>query len=286
MPEAAGRQALLDRFSRELDLLEKRYPMAGSYERVDPYVVRHVQGGIAFDVLVYHRESQIWFDNANTDWYLKLLGDGRAVRPDDVILDIGCNSGFLAVWFGLATGPGGRVLGFDPYPWNTLATRYAARLNGLDNVETTTVGISDVDEWIELPLLDARTHGGTVAGERVPAELHALARYARVAPDIIKLDVEGAESEIARTDWSRFPGTRLILLELHAGFIRERGLSTADCLARFRDAGYELRRHGLDGPVFAADDPDPEGGWFLTRPQAPAFAREGARERHPAEDSA
>lgn len=271
-----GRQSLLDGFSRELDLVEKRYPMAGSYERVDPYVVRHVQGGIGYDVLVYHRESQTWFDNANPDWYMKLLGDGRAVRAGDVILDIGCNSGFLAVWFGLAAGPAGRVLGFDPYPWNTLATRYAARLNGLANVETYTVGISDADEWIELPLLDARTHGGTPIGLRVPAELHALARYAGVRPDIIKLDVEGAEAEIARTDWSRFASTRLILLELHAAFIRERGLSTADCLARFRDAGYELRRHGLDGPVYAADEPDPEGGWFLTRPKpatpAPASA--------------
>ena len=260
------RQALLDRFSRELDVIEKHYPMAGSYERIDPYVVRHRQGGIAFDMLVYHRESRNWFDNANTDWYLDALGRGRAVRPGDVILDVGCNSGFLSVWFGLATGPGGRVVGFDPYPWNTLATRYAARLNGLANVHALTVGISDVDEWIELPLLDARTHGGIAAGERAAAELHALARYAHLTPDIIKLDVEGAEADIAGTDWSLFPQTRLILLEMHAGFIRERGLATADCLKRFEDAGFELRRHAIDGAVLRADTPDCDGGWFLTRP--------------------
>lgn len=138
------------------------------------------------------------------------------------------------------------------------------------------MGISDADEWIELPLLDARTHGGTPAGERVPAELHALARYAKVAPDVIKLDVEGAEAEIARTDWSRFAGTRLVLLEVHAEYIRQRGLSTADCLARFRDAGFELRRHGLDGPLFPPDEPDPEGGWFLTRPASQSFVPAGA----------
>ena len=62
-----SKQQFLDRFSRELDAIEAKAPMQGSYERIKPYIVDHQVGGQDFEFIIYHKESESWFGGNGGD---------------------------------------------------------------------------------------------------------------------------------------------------------------------------------------------------------------------------
>lgn len=235
-----AQQVLLARMRQEMDVLEAMLPpLRGSYEFLPaPYLI-HPNSRVPFDFVVFNRESQSWFDNDGVEGLTDMVARERLVRPGDVVLDIGCNSGYLATIFATLAGSTGRVLAFDPFPWNTLGTRFTAAVNGLGNVEPVTAGIGDRDGTIQVSTLDSRTHGGA-ADAPILAEIHALERYAARNPTVMKIDVEGAEHEISRVDFSRFPAVRLVMLELHPVFLEPRGIDPLETIENYRRQGFRV----------------------------------------------
>ena len=181
--------------------------------------------------------------------------------------DIGCNAGAIAAYLGLAVGPQGRVLAFDPYPWNALATHYTARLNHLENVWAYTVGIGDRTFDLNLPLDAARTLDGQARGAKtIPARVVDILDFVDERPTFMKIDIEGAEWELSRTDWSRFDRLERVFLELHPFFIDDRGLDTRDVLRNFAKASFELRYGHPQAALADPESADPgHGGWWLSR---------------------
>ena len=263
----SSKQRFLDRFQRELDLIEKEAPMEGSYERIRPYIVDHAVGGEQYEMIIYHKESEAWFGSGAIDWSLQHYHDHKFLRPGDVAFDIGCNAGAIAAYLGLAVGPQGRVLAFDPYPWNALATHYTARLNHLENVWAYTVGIGDRTFDLNLPLDAARTLDGQARGAKtIPARVVDILDFVDERPTFMKIDIEGAEWELSRTDWSRFDRLERVFLELHPFFIDDRGLDTRDVLRNFAKASFELRYGHPQAALADPESADPgHGGWWLSR---------------------
>ena len=70
-----SKQQFLDRFSRELDAIEAKAPMQGSYERIKPYIVDHQVGGQDFEFIIYHKESESWFGGNGGDASLQMYKD-------------------------------------------------------------------------------------------------------------------------------------------------------------------------------------------------------------------
>jgi FkbM family methyltransferase len=190
-------RAVIDRLQRQLDEIEKTRPMTNNYARIDPFVVRRDDGGREFDFIIYHTESQLWYGGAAREDSLNHLAE--LLKPDDRIFDVGCNSGLYTVWMGMAV-PQGKVVSFDPFPWNAAATMANAELNGLSNVTVHGVGLGSKDRTIHVHANTAsiyeREHGGIALNIVRPD------RYiAEVRPTFIKLDVEGAERELAKTNF-------------------------------------------------------------------------------------
>lgn len=52
----SAEQTVVDGFMRELDEIEKRVPMLGSYARTDPKIVEYEQAGILFRMVTFHVE--------------------------------------------------------------------------------------------------------------------------------------------------------------------------------------------------------------------------------------
>lgn len=249
-----GKQRLIDEFQRELDAIEAKAPMTGSYERVTPYVIDQMQGGQHFEMLIFHRESQLWYDQKQLDWSFVHYERTRSIQPGDVVFDVGCNAGFTAAWYALAVGPTGKVHAFDPFPWNTLSTAYNARLNYLDNVEVHTVGIGQREEEIEISLRDAKI--STISGDlMLPAKIRTLAQYADLKPSVVKLDVEGAEHDISLSQLERLKKVRLWMLEMHPEAISARGHDPRDTLRNFSKLGLPMRQNTPDGPAYALGEP-------------------------------
>ncbi|MCC6736613.1 MAG: FkbM family methyltransferase [Bauldia sp.] len=243
---AAERQKLLDRFRHELDASERIAPMEHGYARIEPYIVDQEQPGATFALIVYHRESEAWFGKKEEDRSFRHLLERRAIRIGDVVFDLGCNSGFTTCWYAMMVGPTGKVVGFDPFPWNAIATRYSAELNGLRHVEVHQLGIGAAEERPRISLHDARTsvRGGS---SLVDVGIVPITRFAALRPSVLKIDIEGAEYEVSRSDLARLDRLRLCVLELHPDYIAQRGLSAQDCLDNFRRNGFAIHPEKASG---------------------------------------
>jgi len=254
---------LLDAFSAQLDQIERRVPMTGSYARVDPHIIDCRQAGIDFRFLIYHVESQLWFGRQIADGFLMQAAECSLISPGQTVFDIGCNSGFLTTWFAKQVGPAGRVLAFDPFPWNTLATEFTARLNGCQNVRCLTLGIGDRHRSIRVPFCDAKSYENSAfaATETFPINIVPLDDYAAKRPHFIKVDIEGAERDLlaGAVNILRQSPRPTWFIEVHNEFIRTAG-ADPDQLARdFLSHGYECRIGHPHGTPFETLTTLPEG---------------------------
>jgi FkbM family methyltransferase len=240
---SSQRQELLDRFQRELDALERTAPMRQGHQRIDPYIVETEQAGHAYSLIVYNVESKLW--HSHGDWkhgpVLAHLHEHRAIRPADVILDIGGNVAFTTCWYALATGPRGCVHAFDPLPWNAVATRYTAELNGLRKVTAHQIGAGALDRRTA-PFSRGAKPAGRRFGHVVPARALAPTYCLSLRPDVLAMDMESAEYELSEADLSAFGRLRLCVLEFHPELMEARGLSPRVCLENFIRHGFEVRK--------------------------------------------
>jgi FkbM family methyltransferase len=163
------------------------------------------------------------------------------VKPGDVFYDVGANVGFLSV---IAARLGAHVVAFEPLPENADVLEKNASLNGL-NVQVVRLALSDRDGEADLQLGDEPTWAKLNTPEtQYKAEVESKGRLrVRVArldaldlppPDMVKLDVEGAEVQALRgmEETLRNHAPKL-LIELH-----HTNEQIANLLERF---GYRAR---------------------------------------------
>ena len=133
----------------------------------------------------------------------------RWLEPGSVFYDIGANIGFFSLIGARAVGSGGRVYAFEPVAENAAAVRANAALNGFDNVCVLERAVSSEIDRARLLLVADRSwsmldpgwlHPETIAVLEVETTTidDLLARGGLPAPDVIKIDVEGAELDVIR----------------------------------------------------------------------------------------
>lgn len=235
----SAEQTVVDGFMRELDEIEKRVPMLGSYARTDPKIVEYEQAGILFRMVTFHVESSVWYAPEVKEWSMVHMRSADYVRPDDVIFDLGCNAGFYSVWFALQA-TRGHVHAFDPYPWNAASTRAQARLNGLSNVTAHAVGIGPKRAVLRVPATASKTFN--VEDHRnvpdIDLEIATLKSYQGLRPTFLKIDIEGAEHQLGGAIVRS--GAVRGYLELHSPFIEAAGGRPAKVLEELAQGGYAI----------------------------------------------
>lgn len=158
-----------------------------------------------------------------------------AVRPGAVILDVGANVGAYTLLFAMWSGPAGRVFAFEPAPAARAGLRLHLDLNGVaDRVETIAAAaaahVGSARFRIDgasggNALMDAASAAGP-AIEVETTTLDAFCRARKLRPDVVKIDVEGAELDVLRgaRDVLARPEIRAFI-ELHPAVWEARGLS-------------------------------------------------------------
>lgn len=195
------------------------------------------------------------------------------VRPGQFVLDVGAHYGEYAVLFAALVGAGGRVISFEPdaaaRPW--LQRNLA--LNGfVDRVLVEECAVFDV----ATPRTLYARHGNSQSSlaraglggaesdadvERYSVEAVRIDEYITYnglpVPDVIKLDVEGAEIHALRGAGYILRSTPTILCELHPYAWKEFGSTFDDLLQIVLNAGRAIRY--LDesirienGPIYGA----------------------------------
>jgi FkbM family methyltransferase len=186
------------------------------------------------------------------------------VEPGQVVYDVGANIGFFTLLLASLVGPDGNVFAFEPMPDNAVALRHNIALNSLDNVTVVEKAVSSGSGTAQLLLsphsafhsLDLEgaskrdvpgPKSGEISVETITLDEFVAADPAR-APDLIKLDVEGAEV-IALEGMRRVleSAQPLLLCELHGTHDRYRDfVDSIQYEARIIDA--ESPRHDPVNP--------------------------------------
>lgn len=163
------------------------------------------------------------------------------VRPGATVLDVGANAGYYTLLAATLAGPEGRVVAFEPEPAIARFLRRHVAINRLRNVRVEEAAVSDRDGT-------ARFEGGTGSGtghltgagaggrEVRTVRLDTLCAASGLAPDAVKMDVEGAEMDALRGARETLARHRPVLfLSTHGP-----GVHRA-CLALLRELGYAMR---------------------------------------------
>jgi FkbM family methyltransferase len=168
------------------------------------------------------------------------------VRPGMTVYDLGANVGFISMIAARLVGPDGRVVSFEPLPANVRQIKHNAALNGFSHVTVFEAALGREDGQACFDVTDfpttGRLHNEKKIHEEKTSELTVIVRQldsvlAEIGiqqPDIIKMDVEGAEVDVLAGAYQTLAQARpLLLIELHG---------TNDAVAQaLAEQGYEVR---------------------------------------------
>jgi FkbM family methyltransferase len=150
------------------------------------------------------------------------------LQADDTVLDIGANIGVVSVMLALhRPRGGGRVHAFEPEPVNFGRLERNLALNSLEGgVVPHRLALGAAEGEAELHVRPGAGEGrhsltssrGATSSVRVPlATMASFADGAGAAPDLVKIDVEGAEGEVLAGMAGLLPDRRPrdIFVEIH-----------------------------------------------------------------------
>ncbi len=126
----------------------------------------------------------------------------RFVSQGSVVYDIGAHAGYHSLLCGRLTGQQGRVFAFEPHPLNCNSIeRQLARNPGL-NVTLIKYAVSDVCASVPLNTRAGRSQSNLDSAGDVVVEARTIdylvSNELILAPTVIKIDVEGCESNVLR----------------------------------------------------------------------------------------
>ena len=127
------------------------------------------------------------------------------VKSGMTVIDIGAHIGYYTLLFAKCVGSSGRVISFEPLPANFELLNENVHLNRLSCVKTFPQAVFSRNEQIILTVPDNLLHsgdasvchgGGTKQFCVQATTLDSFCDSSRLQPDLIKMDVEGAEHEV------------------------------------------------------------------------------------------
>ena len=156
-----------------------------------------------------------------------------AVRPGATVLDVGANVGAYTLLFARWVGANGRVVAFEPAPEAAAGLRRHLELNALSStVDVQQCAVSGSVGTARFACTEANGANAIVVGpgstdtiEVATVTLDAFCSRNRIVPDVIKIDVEGAELDVLRgaRQVLAFGGLQ-VFLELHPSSWPARGI--------------------------------------------------------------
>lgn len=171
------------------------------------------------------------------------------LKPGDCFLDIGANAGFYTLLAARIVGPTGQVFAFEPLPLNQQKLQRHLALNQLANVSVINAAVCDRDGRAAFQAGIADECGGLSASGTLEVEtvsLDQLWQAGRLrSPQLIKIDVEGAEDRVLRGAEALIRSTKPVILLAGHGTATQRA-----CESILMEFGYKVsvdRDGSVDG---------------------------------------
>lgn len=187
-----------------------------------------------------------WRDPEMVD---EFIGFMKVSSGRKTLWDVGALYGIFSLAFTLKE-KGRRAVAFEPNPESRMKLEKCLALNPDANVKVCSFPVGLPGQVVEF---ETGFHYTAAAGLTVRPDEHHLTRIETVSidelietgfapPDIIKIDVEGLESEVLHSAEKLLHATHpLLSLELHPGLLIHKGTSPLAIAQFLEDAGYQFR---------------------------------------------
>ncbi len=160
------------------------------------------------------------------------------VKPGMVIYDVGANAGFYTLLGSVLTGNSGKVFAFEPVPRNIFYIKKHLELNKIDNTVVVGKAVSDKITKLKFSLSTNPSMGHISEEGEIEVETITLDEFIQQGnppPDLIKMDIEGAEFEALIGVRELFKTNKpIIFLATHGEDIKK------NCLQLLKDFGYKI----------------------------------------------
>lgn len=206
--------------------------------------------------------------DAETNWWLDAVSEDFRdhINTGDVVVDVGANQGYFTVLAATEAGDGGEVFAFEPMPRNLLALTRNIGQNELPGSQfISPTALADENQPIEMTA--HRPRMGVQSDSTVDSQSKRFDSISGVQPDIVKIDVEGAEYSVLKGMIETLREDHpTIFLEVHEPkAIAEIGGTIGQLYESLNELGYQLNRVERDGEVVddVEDPPDHSEIHFL-----------------------
>ena len=193
-----------------------------------------------------------------------------AIRPGDVVLDVGAFVGIYAVLAARWSGPEGRVIAFEPTPSSAALARKHLAFNDLgpERVRLVEAAVSDRAARATLHQYDAHampyvnslvaavdTDARAVTSDVAVVTIDDVCRELKVVPTVIRMDVQGAEIHALRgaRDTIRAAPRLSLVVEMHPQCWPGFGVTDEDARRTLGELGLTSRPL-VEGEVLFARD--------------------------------
>ena len=125
----------------------------------------------------------------------------EALRPGQIVYDVGANVGLYSLLASAAVGPDGRVFAFEPVTENVHYLERHLALNRISNCSIVRAAVCAQDGTGKLDFSDDRSRGrlsthGTESVRTIRLDSFLAADRERRRPHFVKIDVEGGEAQV------------------------------------------------------------------------------------------
>jgi FkbM family methyltransferase len=172
------------------------------------------------------------YEPEQTGLFIETVGEG------DTVYDIGAHAGYYTLLASRLTGPGGEVHAFEPDAKNQIYLRKHVEANNASNVTIVTKAVSEEDGHSHFQQGSGSGTGSLSESGSLKVETVRLDSYSAqrgVQPDLMKIDVEGAEGMVLRGAVRILESARpTIFLSTHGAQVHR------DCCRLLASLGYRL----------------------------------------------
>ncbi len=173
------------------------------------------------------------------------------IQKGDIIVDIGANIGYYALLESRLVGDEGRVYAIEPVPRNMELLKESIKLNKYSNIETFQLAIGKENKLDYIYIPDKLNWSSMIKHDssRVSVENKMLINVVsldeflrgRPQPDLIRMDVEGYETEIVKGMSGLLNSAKplKILMEVHFSVIENEQIR--QLFITLKDADFKIR---------------------------------------------
>src|SRR3989344_56683 len=175
------------------------------------------------------------------------------IQPGMTVVDIGANIGYYMVIAAGRVGAEGRVIAFEPAPENFVALKKTIGANTFRNIDAYAIAIADKRGVLDLHLFDSNKGKHSLVKDakdakgfssRVQVQTTTLDSFLSEHDighvDVIKMDIEGAESLALAGMHEALKQAKFLFMEFTPTSIRKAGHDPQETLQLLRKAGFSL----------------------------------------------